>query len=41
MLHSKRRHCNEKPGHHNKEYPLLTATGESLHTAAKTQQPPK
>ena len=26
-----------KPMHHNEEYPLLAATSESLHTAAKTQ----
>ena len=39
VLHNKRSHCNEKPTHHNKEYPLLAAatTRESPRTATKTQ----
>ena len=41
VLHSKRSHCNEKPAHHNKEYPPLTAARESLHTATKTQRSQK
>ena len=37
MLHNKRSHHNEKPVHHNKEWPLLAATGESPRAATKTQ----
>ena len=37
MLRIKRSHCNEKPAHRNKEYPLLSATREGPRTATKTQ----
>ena len=37
MLHNKRRHCNEKPTHHNEEWPSLAATRESPHATTKTQ----
>ena len=37
MLHNKRSHCNEKPMHHNEEYPLLATTRESSCAATKTQ----
>ena len=29
MLHNRRGHCNEKPTHHNKDWPPLAATRES------------
>ena len=35
-LHDKRNHCNEKPGHRNKELPLLTELGKDV-TATKAQ----
>ena len=37
VLCNKRSHRNEKPVHRNEEWPLLTATRESLHAATKTQ----
>ena len=37
VLGNKRRHCDEKPGHHNDEQPLLAATRESLTEATTTQ----
>ena len=37
VLHNKRSHRNEKPSHHNKEQPPLTATRESPRAATKTQ----
>ena len=41
MLRNKRSHCNEKPAHHNKEKPPLTAIRESPHAAMKTQHSQK
>ena len=37
VLHNKRSHRNEKPPHHNEEWPPLTATRESPRAATKTQ----
>ena len=37
LMLPKRSHRNEKPVHPNKEQPLLAATRESPHPAAKTQ----
>ena len=34
---NKANHHNEKPVHHNEEYPLLTTTRESLSAAMKTE----
>ena len=36
VLCNKRSHSNEKPVHHNKEWPPLSVTRESLNTATKT-----
>jgi len=41
VLHSKRNHRDEKPAHHSEEQPQLTATGESLGVATKTQHSQK
>ena len=41
VLHNKRGHYNEKPVHHNIEYPSLVATRESPRAAAKTQRSQK
>ena len=41
VLHNKRSHRNEKPAHHNKEQPLLTAITESPRAATKTQHSQK
>ena len=41
MLRNKRSHRNEKPAVRNEEYPLLTATRESLCAAMKTQRSQK
>ena len=37
VLRNKRSHPNEKPTHHNQEWPSLIATRESLRTAMKIQ----
>ena len=37
VLHNKRGHCSEKPVHHTKEQPLLTAARETSWAATKTQ----
>ena len=36
-LYNKRSHLSEKSGHHNEEWPPLTATRESLSAATETQ----
>ena len=41
MLRNKRSHHNKKPVHHNEEWPPLTTTRESLHTAVKTHRSQK
>ena len=41
VLRSKRSHRNEKPAHHDEEYPLLAATRESPRVATKTQRSQK
>ena len=41
VLCNKRSHCDEKPAHHNEEWPPLAATRESLHSATKTQRSQK
>ena len=41
VLRNKRSHHNEKPAHHNEEWPLLTTTKESPCTATKTQHSTK
>ena len=37
VLHNKRSHLNEKPMHHNEEYPSLTIIRESQSAAIKIQ----
>ena len=37
MLHNKRSHRNEKPMHHNKEWPPLAKTRESPRVATKKE----
>ena len=41
VLHNERRHRSEKPVRCNKEWPPLTATGESPRTETKTQHSQK
>ena len=41
VLRNKRSHCNEKPAHRNKEWPLLAATRGGQRTTTKTQRSQK
>ena len=41
VLHNKRSHCNEKPLHHGKEWPPLTATREKPTRRSKDPTQPK
>ena len=41
VLRNKRSHRNEKPVHHNEEWPRLSAAGEGLHAAMKDSRQPK
>ena len=41
VLHNKRGRDSERPAHHDEEWPLLAATGESTRTETKTQHSQK